>query len=256
MTIYLLLLLSLFSSSQEQANWKPIETTRWEWGQADRPHTLILETQGDEARLRIETFDLPDFVLPIANGVARLDNEIVNQELIADNLMKSSYFYLSPKLRDQSGRPMLLVFNNAIASDPGGVHIVALNRKNLPLVVFSSAAFELSAITDIDHDKRPEVVGVHCRSQLWGTCFSTYDPYSVYRFSNRSGKAVLSVPLSRKYNLKHYYGWAGPGCSEEIAVVLCAPKGKLRVMSAARAKRLYETKAAIPVGCPPSSASH
>ncbi|HEX7333663.1 MAG TPA: hypothetical protein VF290_19335 [Pyrinomonadaceae bacterium] len=256
MTVYLLLVLSLFSSSQAQANWQAIETTSWQWEGTNRPHTLILETRGDECRLRVETFGQPELVVPIANGVVRLDNEIVNQKLIADNLMKSSYFYLSPKLRDQSGRPMLLVFNDAIASDPGGVHIVALDRKNLPVVVFSSDAFELLAITDIDHDKHPELVGVHCLSQSWGTCFSTYDPYSVYRFSSRSGKAVLSVPLSRKYNLKHYYGWAGPGCSEEIAVVRCAPKGKPRVMSAERAKRLYETKAGIPPGCRGYSAPH
>ena len=242
MTICFLLLLSLFSFSHAQANWQSIETTKLEWSQTDRPHTLILETREDEYRLRIETHGRPDFVLPIANGVVPLNEQTVDQKLIADNLMKSAYFYLSPKLRDQSGRPMLLIFGEAIASDPGGLHIVALDRKDRPMVVFSSKTFALTAITDLDRDKRAEIVGLHCLSQLWGTCFSSYDPFSVYRLGNRSGKAVRSLPLSKKYNLKHYYGWAGPSCSEQISVVLCAPHGKPRIMSAERAKRLCEKK--------------
>jgi hypothetical protein len=236
MTVYSFVLFLLLNSYQAQAEWKSIETTKFDWGKTNCPYTLILEMRlDDEYRLRIERVGHADFVLPIAIGVVRLNDEIVDQKLIADNLVTSSHFYISPKLKDQLGRPMLLVFGEAIASDPGGLHIVALNQKGVPLVVFSSEAFELRAITDVDHDKRPEIVGLHCLSQLWGACFSTYDPYSVYRVSHRSGRAVLSVPLSKKYN----YGWAGPSCSEQTAVVLCAPKGKPRIMSAERAKRVY-----------------
>ena len=146
-TIFLLLLLN---DSQVQADWQAIETTKFEWGKTNGPYTMILEKRHDEYRLRIETPGHADFVLPIAIGVLPLNDEIVDQTLTADNLVKSSYFYLSPKLKDQSGRPMLLVFGEAFGSDPGGLHIVALNQKGVPLVVFSSKAFELRAITDDD----------------------------------------------------------------------------------------------------------
>ena len=55
--------------------------------------------------------------------------------------------------------------------------------------------------------------------------------------SLKGGQAQLSLPLSRKYNLKHYY-WALK-CREDIAVVLCAAKGKARIMSTKEAERLY-----------------
>jgi hypothetical protein len=64
----------------------------------------------------------------------------------------------------------------------------------------------------------------------------------VYRLSNAPGEnARLSIPLSKRYNLKHYYGWAGPKCSEDIAVVLHPPKGgKPIVVSAKEAQELTE----------------
>lgn len=127
-----------------------------------------------------------------------------------------------------------------MGSDPGSLNIVALNQRGVPAVVFSSKTFQLTAIKDLDGDNQPEIVGLHCLSQEWGTCMTTYDPFSVYRLSAQTGKAVRSIVLSRAYNLKNYYGWAGPNCSEQIAVVKCAPKGKPKVMSTKRAKQLYE----------------
>ena len=238
MTTFLFIILQLVQSWQPQSNWQAIETTKFDWSKSTQ--TLILEKRNEEEfRLRIQTPGQVDFLLPITNGILRLNDEILDKQLLADNLLSSSYLYISPLLRDRSGRPMLLVFGEPRGSDPGGLNVVALGQTRVPIVVFSSEAFQLSAIKDLDGDNRSEIVGLHCLSQEWGTCFSTYDPYSVYRFSYRSGKAALSVALSKAYNLKNYYGWAGPSCSELIAVVRCAPKGKARLMRAARAKRLY-----------------
>src|SRR5574338_1639775 len=140
MTIYLFSLLLLLNSYQAQADWHSIETIKFDWAKTNHLYTLTLEKrQDDESRLRIETPDHPDFVLPIANGVVRPKNEIGDQKLIADNRVQSSYFYLTPKLRDQFGRPMLLIFGEAIASDPGGLHVVALIKAALETFVFSKA---------------------------------------------------------------------------------------------------------------------
>jgi hypothetical protein len=55
--------------------------------------------------------------------------------------------------------------------------------------------------------------------------------------------ATLSLPLSKDYNLKHYYGWAGAKCREDIAVVLHPPQGgKSLVMSAQKAEKLDSRK--------------
>jgi hypothetical protein len=118
--------------------------------------------------------------------------------------------------------------------------VFALDHSGYPFSVFNSNAFEVTALQDVDGDGTSEIIGGHCLSQLWGTCFSTYDPYSVYHLPvSGEGKAALSLELSKQYNLKHYYGWAGPRCREDVAVVRCAPKGKPRVMSAKEAERLY-----------------
>lgn len=240
MTAFLFIILQLAYSWQSQSNWQVIETTTFEWNKSSGSQTFILEKRNDdEFRLRIQTRGQPDFLLPIAYAVVRLDNELLDKQLVADNLLSSSYLYISPKLRDRSGRPMLLAFGEPMGSDPGSLNIVALNQRAAPIVVFSSETFQLTAIKDLDGDNRSEFVGLHCLSQEWGTCMTTYDPYSVYHLDDRSGKAVRSLALSKAYNLKNYYGWAGPNCSEQIAVVKCAPKGKPRVMSAKRAKQLY-----------------
>jgi len=52
-------------------------------------------------------------------------------------------------------------------------------------------------------------------------------------------KASFSLTLSKSYTLKHYYGWAGPECSEELAVVRHPPGGgKPVILKKADAMRL------------------
>jgi hypothetical protein len=72
----------------------------------------------------------------------------------------------------------------------------------------------------------------------------TYDPLHVYKLETTPEPELkLSLPLTREYNLKHYYGWAGPECSEKLAVVLHPPGGgKPVIMKAKEAERLSEKK--------------
>jgi len=45
----------------------------------------------------------------------------------------------------------------------------------------------------------------------------------------------------KAYNLKHYYGWAGPDCSEKFAVLLHPPSGgKPVVMRTESAEKLMQ----------------
>jgi hypothetical protein len=89
-----------------------------------------------------------------------------------------------------------------------------------------------------------EVIGYPCLSQEWGNGLITYDPYNVYKLGGVSGtSASLSLPLSRNYNLSHYYGWAGAQCSEDLAVVIHPPGGgKPLIMNAKKAERITSGK--------------
>ena len=102
----------------------------------------------------------------------------------------------------------------------------------------------LKELRDLDGDGLVELIGYPCLSEEWGNGLLTYDPFNVYRLSNvPGGSATLSVPLSKSYNLKHYYGWAGPKCSENIAVVLHPTKGgRPIVVTAKEAQELTEPK--------------
>ena len=68
----------------------------------------------------------------------------------------------------------------------------------------------------------------------------TYDPFNVYAVGVSAGvPAKTSLPLSKAYKLKHYYGWAGAKCREEFAVVLHPAKGgKPIVVSAKEAEKM------------------
>lgn len=77
-----------------------------------------------------------------------------------------------------------------------------------------------------------------------GHDFLTYDPYSVYRLpKSQSGRATYSLESSKQYNLTHYYGWVGPDCSEDYAVVLHPPgQKKPIIMKSKEAEKLFEQK--------------
>jgi len=244
---YLLIYLLLSQPAATQPpipKWRPVETTTFHWLKSGNPYMLIVEESisedAAESRLRIKVPGQRDFVLSVPGGIVKFTAGGLDGKLTADNLLESAYLYLTPKLKGIAARPMLVVLGSAYGGDPGSLNVLSLDKAGYPVEVFSSDTFKLESLNDLDGDAKSEIVGVRCLSQLWGTCFSTYDPYSVYRLpSSGVGKATLSLALTRKYNLEHYYGWAGPDCSENIVVVRCAPKGKPRVMSAKEAKRLY-----------------
>lgn len=235
MTAFVFLILQLVWLAQPQGGWRAVETTRFDWDKSTSSQTFILEKRHeDEFRLRIQAQGHTDFILPVAKGFVRLSDEIVMKELAADNLLSSSYLCMSPRLRDRSGRPMLLVLGDALASSAGSLAIIGLDQKGFPRIVFRSEEFELTGLEDLDGDGRSEIVGRHCISQALGDNVATYDPYSVYRLNPRTGKAVFSLPLTKAYNLKNY-AWAGPHCSEKVLTVWCASKDKPLVMSAEKA---------------------
>ena len=157
------------------------------------------------------------------------------------NIVPSDYVLA---LKASPNRTLLLLLGYGYASSPGSLDVLEITKEGDTRRVLHRDELGLKELRDLDGDGLAEIVGYPCLSEEWGNGLLTYDPFNVYRLSNApGGNATLSLPLSKSYNLKHYFGWAGPKCSEDIAVVLHPPKGgKPIVVSAKEAQELTEPK--------------
>lgn len=236
----LVLILALHGISLSQA--KTVAQTSYRWDPHRPAYNFVLEVPGDPdvyTQLRIVLPNARQFTFPDSGGTVKIADQLKEKRLVSKNLIRSEYFYFSPELRNKWGVPALVLFGYAYASDPGVIQIFELDSSGIPHKVFDTE-FLLTDIKDLDGDGKYELVGKHSLSQLWGKCFSTYDPFLVYRLpSTGRGKSVPSMELSKSYNLKHYYGWAGPNSSEDLAIVMCAKGGKPVIMKAKDAERIY-----------------
>jgi hypothetical protein len=226
----------------KSAKWHTVEATTFRWRKGGDTYTSVVKSAGqgtEDTRLLIEVPGRRDFWVSLPSGVVTISDGWLDEKLAAGNLLKSNYLYLTNRLKNEEGTPMLIVFSAAKASAPGGLRVLSLDKTGYPVEVFSDDNFQLTSLTDLDGDGIAEIVGKHCYSQLSGEDISTYDPYSVYRLPrSRASKATYSLLLSRSYNLKHYYGWAGRDCREDVLVVLHPHKGKPRIVSAKEAERV------------------
>jgi hypothetical protein len=246
MSNFLLICLLLWQTpapALKSVKMRAVETITFRWRKGGDPYTFIVESPGEDAdgaRLRIKVPGKRDFVLSLPGGVVTTSDGWLDKKLSAENLLKSDYLYLTPRLKNGEGMPMLVVFGWAYGSAPGSLRVLSLDKTGYPVGVFRDANFQLTSLTDLDGDGIAEIIGKHSYSELSGENISTYDPYSVYRLPRaREGKATYSLAMSKRYNLRHYYGWAGRGYREDVLVALHPPKGKPRIVSAKRAERLY-----------------
>jgi len=232
----LLAVLAFFIGSNgfAETQWKQVARSSFPWRDSRHLSTFILETplnlervEDLFTRLTIQTPGNPDFVLTDDDGLVNFRKDTCRFRFSfckRANLIASDYLLLLPSAM---GSPVLFVFGYGYASSPGSLHVIALSAGGKPYEIFSEREFDLYDFVDVDGDGLPEIVGKRCMSQGWGDDFLTYDPYSVFRLPqlHSEGPATYSLPLSRRYNLRHYYGWAGPDCSEDFTVVLHPPGG-------------------------------
>jgi hypothetical protein len=165
-----------------------------------------MERRGARLRVAVE-----GGLVPLSEGL------IFNKRFARQNVVGSRYVYLASQLKDAGGNAMLIVLGRAYASDPGSIRVIGRDVRGAPALVLSLDTFEPADIVDLDGDGRAELVGNPSFSQSDG-CVKTYDPFAVYRLAGTH--FTYSLKLSKRYNLKHYYGWAGPGSSEKIGIVL------------------------------------
>jgi hypothetical protein len=234
------------ASAFTQTAWKRVSTFQFEWnGHANVQVSLEIPTQwndpGDFTRIRIHVPGQKEFVLRNDNGWVKYASEAasISLRLLKRKNLVTSQYVMALDASDHS-RTLLFLLGYSYASSPGSLDVLELSDRGEPQVVLHRDEFGLEDLIDLDADHVAEIVGFPCLSQEFGNGLATYDPFNVYKLAESKGAdAQLSIPLSKTYNLKNYYGWAGAKCSEDFAVVLRPPKGgKPIVVSTKEAERI------------------
>lgn len=229
------------------ARWNRVSS--FQFDVAGKTIAVVLENpvqekvHGTFSRIRIRTPGEKEFVLNHNDTWVRYrspEAEIASRLQRRKNDVPSDYVLASKVSND---RILLFLFGYAYASSPGSLHIIEISPRTSPRVVLHKGELGLKEIRDLDADGVAEVIGYPCLSQEFGNGWKTYDPFHVYVLpSGSDGTAHLSTSLSKSYNLKHYYGWAGPDCSEKTVVVLHPPNGdKPVVVSIKDAEKMSDT---------------
>jgi hypothetical protein len=235
-----LLLAAFWHPFPAATSWKPVDSFTYDWKGDGKPYQFSLDipshydSGGDFTRLRIHragrlllTVEDDDGITKISEGIG----EGKVQELLAANPVKSPHLLFTPTVRGSSRYPLLFLFGCAYASSPGSLHGIALGENGIPNRILHLQTFILTGFDDLNRDGKHELVGKPCLSQSVDDGILTYDPYHIYKFGSTATSAMkLNRPLSKKYNLEHYHGWAGMECREDVAVVLHPPGGGMPII--------------------------
>jgi hypothetical protein len=227
-------------------DWGVAEEFDFDWQGNGQPAHFKIEQSMDEqiSRLTISIKGQRDWVLENDDVWEEFARDFLKEEDFPKknrNLAASKYvFSLAPS---PSARPWVFLVTPQYASDPGNLWVLALDSSGRPEIILKTT-LHIKEFRDLDGDGVAEIAGLPCFSQSWSANLLTYDPLHVYKLETTPKPELkLSLPLSQDYNLKHYYGWAGPDCSEDLAVVLHPPGGgKPVIMKTEEAKKMLGKK--------------
>ena len=229
-------------------DWSTAEEFDFDWQGTGAPaHFKIAQSEEEQvSRLTIRLKGQPDFVLDNDDVYDEFKNDFMPEEKFlskSKNLATSKYAYALPPAHAGELRPLVFLVTPQYGSDPGNLLVLALDSSARPKLILKTT-FHIQEFRDLDGDGVAEIAGQPCFSQSWGHDFLTYDPLHVYKLqTSPEAELKLSLPLTQEYNLKHYYGWAGPDCSEEQAGVLHPPGGgKPRIVQSEEAKKMFQKR--------------
>jgi len=229
-------------------DWATVEEFDFDWQGNGKPAHFKIEQSEEEqvARLTITIQGQQDFVLDNDDAWDQFKNDFTAEEDFLSknkNLAASKYAYILSPSKSERSRPWIFLVTPEYGSDPGNLFVLGLDSSAHPKVMLKTT-FHIKEFRDLDGDGVAEIAGLPCFSQSWNSNMLTYDPLHVYKLQTTPQPELkLSLPLSQEYNQKHYYGWAGPDCSEELAVVLHPPGGgKPVIMKTEEAKKLSGKK--------------
>jgi len=227
-------------------DWGIAEEFDFDWQGNGQPAHFKIEQSMDEqvSRLSISIKGQKDWVLENDDVWEQFAHDFLKEEDFLKknrNLAQSKYAVsLAPS---HSAKPWILLVTRQYGSDPENLFVLALDSSGRPEIILKET-LHIKEFRDLDGDGVAEIAGQPCFSQSWGDNLLTYDPLHVYKLETTPKPELkLSLPLSQDYNLKHYYGWAGPDCSEDLAVVVHPPRsGKPVIMKTEEAKKMLEKK--------------
>jgi hypothetical protein len=233
-------------SQKRPKDWGVAEEFDFDWQGNGQPAHFKIEQSQDEqiSRLTISIQGQKDWVLENDDVWEEFARDFLKEEDFLKknrNLAASKYaFSLAPS---RSATPWIFLVTPQYGSDPGNLFVLALDSSNHAEIILKTT-LHIRELRDLDGDGMAEIAGQPCFSQSWSDNLLTYDPLHVYKLeSTPKPELKLSLPLSKDYNLKHYYGWAGPDCSEDLAVVVHPPGGgKPVIMKTEEAKKMLEKK--------------
>lgn len=113
----------------------------------------------------------------------------------------------------------------------GGLEAIGITPAGEVTQVLHLDAFDAEEFRDYGQNQYA-LIGRTCLGEQFGDpagtgVVTTYNPFDVFLFGAGGGQpARLSIRLSRAYNQKHYYGWAGAGCSETDPIIVLPKNGK------------------------------
>lgn len=237
------------SAAQDQKqpkDWAIAEEFDFDWqGSGQLAHFKIEQSQDEQtSRLTISIKGQKEWVLENDDVWEEFARDFLKEEDFLKknrNLAASKYaFSLAPS---SSARPWIFLVTPQYGSDPGNLFVLALDSAGHPAIILKTT-LHIKEFRDLDIDGVAEIAGQPCFSQSWSDNLLTYDPLHVYKLENTPKPELkLSLPLSKDYNMKHYYGWAGPDCSEDLAVVVHPPGGgKSVIMKTEEAKKMLGKK--------------
>jgi hypothetical protein len=229
-------------------DWATVEEFDFDWQGSGKPAHFKIEQSEEEqvARLTIIIQGQQDFILDNDDAWDQFKNDFTAEEDFLSkntNLAASKYAYILSPSNSERSRPWIFLVTPEYGSDPGNLFVLGLDSSAHPKVMLKTT-LHIKEFRDLDGDGVAEIAGLPCFSQSWNSNMLTYDPLHVYKLQTTPQPELkLSLPLSQEYNQKHYYGWAGPDCSEELAVVLHPPGGgKPVIMKTEEAKKLSGKK--------------
>lgn len=215
--------------------WKTIEELSYPLGAQRLSAHFILQLPagysdpGDFIRIRIQVEGQPEFVLDNLDGWIEYHDPKQKHDRYAKltslNLVHSKYLLMVPSTVNPQELPLVVLRSWQYASDAERLHVIGFHPSGQPITLLNTK-LDLLELVDLDGDGNLEIAGRPCLSEEVGEGVLTYDPLHVYKVPHpTTSPAVLSLELSKAYNLKNYYGWAGPKCSEGMVVVEHPPGG-------------------------------
>ncbi len=232
LTVVVALVLLQYGTAQ-MAGAKPVGSQHWatcEKIQVEK-FTFVLESKtgncADEVeRMRVQTPGKKEFVFESDGWTPFKAAFLKGERYYAAKSLVSSQFLLAFPITSVGHGMLLFLMAAPTGSSPGRLDAFSFDSSGHFSRVLSKDELHLERFVDLDGDGVREIVASPCFHQFVGPHLSTYDPFHVYKLSPERTRATFSLELTKKYNIEHYAGWAGPQCSETL-VVEDQQKGKL-----------------------------